>query len=251
MMIAMTAYKEKIRRKELYIVSIIGVLILLLFSTGTGTLSIDGVPVTEYKMLLPILMIVVNVISCALAIVMSLSTIPNEYERNTSHLVWIRKISQPKYHGELALANLLISLTAEGILFITIVIFMLIKGQAGDIMKLIPAYLVMGISVAIVSLLTSVLSIRIPKMVAGMLAVAGMLIGVFYSLLELLKDVVGGLAGSLIKGMLTIMPNLHDIQSQAANILCGEAIDIHTLLKGLLVLYILTIGLFVFRRKEV
>ena len=60
MTIMVTALKEKIRRKDLYIVSAIGVLVLLLFGTGSGTLSIDGVAVTDYKVLGPIMLTVVN-----------------------------------------------------------------------------------------------------------------------------------------------------------------------------------------------
>lgn len=40
MTITLTALKEKIRRKELYFVSVIGVLILLVLGTGNGSLSI-------------------------------------------------------------------------------------------------------------------------------------------------------------------------------------------------------------------
>lgn len=113
MIITLTAVKEKIRRKELYIVSAIGIFIILLFGTGSdsSSLSINGVAITDYKMLAPILLIVVNAISCVLTAVMSLSTIPNEYERNTSHLIWIRKIPQYRYHIELALSNMITGLT--------------------------------------------------------------------------------------------------------------------------------------------
>ena len=107
MTIAFTALKEKIRRKELYIV------------------SVNGEAVTDYKILAPILLIVVNTISCILAVIMSLGTIPNEYERNTSHLVWIRKIPQYRYHGELALANIFTGLISEAILFVPMFIFMI------------------------------------------------------------------------------------------------------------------------------
>ena len=130
MTIAFTALKEKIRRKELYIVSAIGAFILLVFGTGSSSITINGEAVTDYKILAPILLIVVNAISCVLAVIMSLGTIPNEYERNTSHLVWIRKIPQYRYHGELALANIFTGLISEAILFVPMFIagiIMLVK----------------------------------------------------------------------------------------------------------------------------
>lgn len=132
MTIMVTALKEKIRRKDLYIVSAIGVLVLLLFGTGSGTLSIDGVAVTDYKVLGPIMLTVVNAVNCMLTVVTSLGTIPNEYERGTSHLVWIRKVPQWRYHGELALANVLAGLVSEAILFAAMFVFMLAYQEGGS-----------------------------------------------------------------------------------------------------------------------
>lgn len=244
MTIAVTALKEKIRRKELYIVSAIGILILLLFGTGTGSLSIGGTTVTDYKILGPIMLIVVNAINCMLAVVMSLSTIPNEYERGTSHLVWIRKVPQWRYHGELALANVLAGLISEAILFAAMFVFMLTNHKADWLWRLFPAYLIIGINVAAVSMLTSMLSAVIPKFAAGAIASAAALAGIFHSILELLKDMVGGFGGELIKYALKLIPNLHQIQTQAGNVLHGGRVDIHVILTGLLAVYVYTVLLF-------
>lgn len=250
MSITITALKEKIRRKELYIVSVIGVLILLVFGTGTGSLSINGAAITEYKMLAPILLLVVNAISCVLTLAMSIRTIPNEYERNTSHLIWIRGVSQARYHGELAVANVLSGLAAEAILFGAMLIFMLTNGRGGELWRLLPAYLLVGINVMIVGLLTSVLSIILPEFVAGTVSVAIVLGGIFHSLLELFKDVLGGFGGEMVKYLLKIVPNLHEIQTQAGNVLGSTAVDVHVILKGLLIAYIFLVLIFVLRRKE-
>lgn len=250
MTIAITALKEKIRRKELYIVSAIGVLILLTFGTGTGSISINGEALTDYKMLAPVLLIVVNAISCFLAIVMSISTIPNEYERSTSHLVWIRKIPQHRYHGELTLANIISGLTSEAILFGSLLIFMISQGKADELFRLVPAYLIVGINVIIVSVMTSALSIIIPKFVTGAIAVTITLVGIFHSLLEVFKDMIGGFGGGMIKYALKVIPNLHGIQSEAANALCGNAVDVHIILTGLLAVYVFAVLVLVFKQKE-
>ena len=250
MTIAMTAFKEKIRRKELYIVSAIGILVLLIFGTGTGTLSIDGVPITDYTMLAPILLVVLNALACILAFITSFSTIPNEYERRTSHLVWIRNVSQARYHGELTLANILAGLVSEAILFVVLFIFMLTNGRAAELWRLIPVYLIIAINVVIVSTLTGMLSIVIPKTFAASISVVATLVGIFHELLYLLKDVIGGFGGMLVKYVLKILPDLHSIQSQAGNVLCGKDFDIHTILVGLLFAYIFTVLILVLKRKE-
>ncbi len=247
MTIMATAFKEKIRRKDLYIVSAIGVLILLLFGTGTGSLSINGVAVTDYRILGPIMLTVVNAINCMLAVVMSLCTIPNEYQRHTSHLVWIRKVPQWRYHGELALANVLSGLVSEAILFAAMLVFMLMHLQADQLWRLFPAYLILGINAAAVSLLTSLLSVIVPKFAAGAIAAGAAFAGIFHSLLGLLKDMVGGFGGDLIRYALKLIPNLHEVQAQAGKILYGGRVDAHVLLTGLLAIYVYTVLLFIYK----
>lgn len=251
MTIALTAFKEKIRKKELYIVSVIGVVILLIFGTGTGTLTINGVAVTGYKMLASVLLTVVNALCCILAVIMSLGTIPNEYERNTSHLVWIRNVPQSQYHCELAFANILSGLAAEAVLFAAMVIFVLVNDRAVDIWRLIPAYLIVGLNVAVISLLTSVLSIIIEKFAAGTILAAVTFIGIFHSLLYTFKDIIGGLGGNMIKYALKVIPNLHGIQTQAGNTLCGRNIDIHIILTGMLAVYVFVVLILILKKKEV
>lgn len=250
MTIAITAFKEKIRRKELYIVSAIGVLILLLFGTGTGSLSINGMVLTDYRILAPILLTAVNAVNCMLAVVMSLGTIPKEYERGTSHLVWIRKVPQWRYHGELALANVAAGLVSEAILFVPLLIFLLMNQRADDLWRLIPAYLIVGINVAAVSMLTSMLSVRVPQFAAGAVSCGVTLAGIFHSLLGILKDVVGGLGGDMIRHALKLIPSLHDIQAQAGNIFYGRKPDIHVILMGLLAVYVYTVLLLLIKVKN-
>lgn len=250
MTIALTAFQEKLRRKDFYIVSAIGILILLLFGTGSGTLSIGGVEITDYKILSPILLTVMNAIVCFLSVMMSLSTIPNEYERRTSHLIWARKISQSHYHGELALANIFSGLVSETILFAAIIIFMIQNGRADDLWRLIPAYLIIGINVAEVCLLTSALSIILPKIVTGAISTVATLVGIFHSLLYSLKDIIGGFGGQFIKYLLKLIFDLNGIQTQAGNILSGKGVDIHVILTGLLSVYIFSVMIILLKRKE-
>ncbi|MCM1179643.1 MAG: hypothetical protein NC347_05255 [Clostridium sp.] len=251
MIIAVTALKEKIRKKVLYIVSLIGVLILLLFSTGTGSISINGEEVTDYRILAPVLLKVLYVISCMLAVVLSLDTIPNEYERQTSHLVLIRKVGQAKYHGMLTIANIMAGLLAEAILYAAFLLFMLSQKQGSSIWRLAPAFLISAVGVALVCVMTSWLSVVLPKFFAGTVSAVIALAGVFYNMLELLNSIIGGFGGKMLKGILYIVPELHGIQEQAGSVLTGGAVDVHLLLKGLLWIYIFAVFLALCRRREV
>lgn len=250
MMITINAWKEKIRRKELYVVTAIGLLILLGFGTGVGSITIGGIPITDYENLAPIMVTVVNVICGALAIVLSLRTIPNEYERKTSHLIWTRGISQPRYHGELALANCMISLCAQAILYLGLFVFTLMKGKGAESWRLIPAFLIMAVSILIVSLFTSLLSTILPGPAAGAIVSACYLAGILHGILDVVRSMVSGFVSVMLKYLLRLIPDLNAIQSQAGNCLSGHPVKVQIILKGLLVIYILTVCFWIIRKKE-
>lgn len=250
MTIAWNGIKEKVRRKELYVICVIGILILFLFSGESGTITVNGRPVTDYESLAPILLMVLHAIGAALAIVLSLSTIPNEYERKTSHLVWIRGVSQSRYHLELALANGISALFSEGILLVGMVIFMGMKKRGDQIVKLIPVFFILALSVFMVALFTSLVSAVFPKLVAGLFAAIFYLLGVFHEVFGIFSNMISSGVGKAVDFVLNIVPNLHEIQAQAGNVLSGEAVSIHVICKGLFVIWLLVLGLMFYRKKE-
>ncbi|MBD5106385.1 MAG: hypothetical protein HDT41_05345 [Lachnospiraceae bacterium] len=250
MSIAANALREKIRRKELYVVAAIGLLVILAFCSGAGVITINGEPITDYQNMIPILITVVNVISGALAIVLSLRTIPNEYERKTSHLIWIRGISQTRYHGELAVANIVSSLFAAAIMYGGIFVFTVVKQETGRILSLVPAFFVLSISITIVSMLTSLFSIRFPGMVAGLIITVFYLVGIFHNALNVYRSMVTGFISLVLRFLLMIVPDLNEIQSQAGALIQKEAVSVHGILKGLLTVWVLSLFFFLIKKKE-
>lgn len=250
MTIALTAFKEKLLRKELYIVSVTAILILVIFSTGTGTITIGGEPVTGYKMLAPILLTVINAFVCMFAVITSLGTIPAEYERKTSHLIWIRNVPQYRYHGGLALANIMSALCCEGILFCALAVFVMINENVAEIRRLVPAFLIVGVNAVAVSIITTALSIAFSKTVAGAAAAVYAAAGVFHELLLTLKDVIGGVGGNIIKYALKLIPDLNAVQAQAGNILTGKNVDPHTIFAVLLAAYAFSMLILFYKKRE-
>lgn len=250
MEIMKTAMKEKLRRKELYIIVAIAALFLLMLTSGNSSLSINGKMITEYENIIGVFIVFTHFVCCVLAIVLSISTIENEYERKTSHLVWIRGISQLNYHGQLACANIAISLIAQLVFWVMLAFYCISQGEAGTVLRLIPAYLLCGISIVIVSLFTSVLSIKLPTFVTGLLSVVVMIVGVFHGLLELFTGAVQGIGASLLKWMLYIMPDFNENAQMASKMVLGESISLHSILVGVLTIYIVSWGIYLFRKKE-
>lgn len=244
------ALKERVRRKELYIVLAVGILLILFCGSDSTSISINGEPLISFQNMFMVMHILIHVIGCILAVVLSLRTIPNEYERHNSHLVWVRGISQAKYHGGLAAANALAAMISVGILYSVLAGYAAVKGHASYILRMFPAYFIMAASVSLVSIFVSVLSIRLPSMMAGVLAVLFAGCGVLHGFLEMFKSTVGGIGGSCISLLLKVIPNLNGLQKQAYHLIICKTVDVHQLWVGLFTLWVISIGIFLFKKKE-
>ena len=253
MTIAANVIKEKIRRKDLYIIAVVSILISLLFTSSGGNLSIDGVPITEFSALFPVMLTVVGVTGCTLAIALSLSTIPNEYKRNTSHLIWIRGIKQSRYHSELAIGSIISSLIGLAILYVGLVIFCVIKGELSCIFRLPIAYVFSAIPVCIVSLCAAAVSIHLQPMVVGLISAALLGLGFLHSPLYTLINIISnGFVSIILRWIFKCVPNLYSIQFQGAGFVTakGSQMDFNVVLGGLLALYLLTLPVLLLKKSE-
>lgn len=248
--IAKNAWRERIRRKELFAVLAVGLLIMMLLSGEDSGLSVNGEAIAGYDSMLPAMHIIINAVVTLLAVILSAGTIPREYSRSTSHLVWIRGISQPEYHGGLLLANCFSVLFVTVLLYIFLGIYMLANGHGGELYRLIPAFLPEAVNGILIASLASVLSIKLPMAVVGLFSGFVAFGGIFFELLGIYRNVIGGIGGKVIGLLLPVLPNLHGIQKQAVGVLQGRGVEMHPIWKGLLILWVILIGLFVFRRRE-
>lgn len=250
MTILKNALREKIRRKELYIVACITLMLLFLCGSGSATLSIDGKPITDFENMLGVMHVIGNFASCMLAVMLSVSTIPNEYERKTSHLVWIRGISQLRYHLSLAGANAVSAIYAAAVLYLGIGIYIAASGRTDCLLRLFSAFPILCINVVLISLLVSVASIVLPAFAAGLLGAVYVVVGAFHGILEIYAGVIGGLSATLVKVFLWMIPDINGIQIQAKQIILGKNISLHTILSGMLACYLISGCFLVFRKKE-
>ncbi len=234
------ALKERMRRKELYVIIAIAVLLILLCSSDSATITMDGEALTGFSNMFMIMHVLVHLIGCILAVVLSLRTIPNEYERKNSHLVWVRNISQTEYHGGLALANILASLAAAGILYLVLAVYAAANGHAEVLLRMVPAFGILAVSVSFVSLFTSVLSIKLPGMAVGALAPG---FGVFHGVLDIFKNMLGGAGGKCLSVLLKIVPDLNGIQNAAYRMTTEKSVETHVIWLGLLALWVVSLRL--------
>jgi len=239
MTIAYSVLREKVRRKDMYIIAIIGIVFAALITSGNSSVMVGNTSITGYEGLLPVSLVLVGITAGALAIALSLSTIPNEYSRSTSHLIWIRGIKQPIYHASLALGNIISSLMVLTIMFTSVVWLMLSRGMTGDLIRLPVAFLLACLPVIISSMFASALSVKLPQIAAGTISALLLICGYLHTLLGTLINISGGGISSVLRLILVIIPDLYTLQFQATLYIRGQALDYHRITGGLLCVYIL------------
>ena len=250
MEIVLNVVREKIRRKMLYITTILGILVVAIFSTGTGTLTVGGKSMNDYYVLVPILINVLNFLNGAIALAISCSTIPQEYERRTSHLIWSRGVSQSRYHMSLAAGNVLVSWISGVILYLTLGVFAVVNGYSEMLGRIAVASLFMMLYAACICMLTSALSIKIPTLFTGTIMVIILVCGALRSALNLMTAALTGFGGAVIKRAVLLIPNLAGISTQAGNLVQERPVNAHVIIMGLIVIWIAGLLVITLRREE-
>ncbi|MDR2957657.1 MAG: hypothetical protein LBU61_05705 [Coriobacteriales bacterium] len=242
--------REKVHRKDLYIIAAFSILITLMMTGNQSTLTINGEPLTGYTNMLTITILLIGLAAGALTIALSSSTIPNEYNRGTSHLIWIRGVKQSIYHASLAVGSLTAALIALGLLLLAPICLMLANNQLPQILRLPVACLLMALPIAIICLLVSGLSIRLPGLATGLFGASILIIGYAHPLLSTWANLLSGTTSTILRSLLLVVPDLYSLQMQSLAFLCGEDLAWHNILGGLLGVYLLAQLFLLLKRKQ-
>lgn len=249
--ILLNSLKEKIRNKSLYIISAISVL-MITFLLLCGNFSVNNKPITTFDGLIDIAITLAGFFSSILAIMLSIQTIPNEFERKTTHLVLIRGIKKYEYMLSLTMSNIIISLLGLCIIYIGIIIFATVNGKLDMIFNLFLGICILGINIVLISIIISFFSMTMPLFLNGILGIVLYLLGSFHKLLYVLLQNMGGVFSTITKKILFIIPNLYSVQREAGKAIYDNSIDFSPILLQILFIY-LFIGMIMLlsSRKEV
>jgi membrane associated rhomboid family serine protease len=224
---------------------------MLLITTGKGSLMINGKAVTGFEPMVPVALSIIGFVSSLLAVMVSLQTIPNEFERKTTHLVLIRGINPWQYMFSMTIGNMLASVFCMLSLYLSLLIF---TAAHGKFELFVPTFLciaVMSINTMLLSAAVSVLSIKLPVYITGIIGLIIYVMGILHNALNTLAGTVQGFGAVMTKAALFFIPNFSVVQQQASNILTWTPIDPRPLLVALLQIYIIVSLTFVVFRKEV
>ena len=150
----------------------------------------------------------------------------------------------------LAVGNVIVSWISGFILYITLGIFAIVNGYANILGMIFVSAVFMMIYVAIICMLATALSIKLPAVVTGVIMIALFVGGAFRSILTLVSATLTGFGGIVVKRIICLIPNLSGLSKQAGNMIQGKPVNVHVIVMGLLIIWIAGLGILFFRRKE-
>ncbi|HEX2944660.1 MAG TPA: ABC transporter permease subunit [Clostridia bacterium] len=244
-------FREKIRNKTFYIVLIIGMVLMLLLTTNNSNLTINGRKVAGFEQMVPVALAIIGFIACLLAIMVSIQTIPNEFERKTTHLVLVRGIKPWQYMFALTSGNIAAGLFCILLLSFSLILFCAFYGKLYLIPSVFICSLLLGINSAFLCAAVSVLTIKLPAFIAGTGGVLIYAAGILHGILDALAATSEGFGATIVKTLLFFIPDFAAIQGQASAVLAGGPFDIQPVASGLLLIYLFLSLTFITFRKEV
>lgn len=244
-------FRERIRGKTFYVVAFIGMVIMLLIATGDSNLTINGKKITGFEQMVPVALSITGFVSSLLAVMVSLRTIPDEFERKATHLMLIRDIKPWQYMFSLTVGNMLASLFCMLSLYVSLFVFCAAYGKLGLILPTFLCIMVMSINSMFLSAAVSVVSIKAPVYVAGFAGILIYAAGILHGVLDALANTTQGASAILARTMLFLIPDFSAVQQQASNILTGAFVDPEPILGSLMLLYLVLSLTFVLFRREV
>lgn len=247
----MNTFNEKIRNKTFYIVGFTGMVLMLLITTNNNSLSINGRKVNGFEQMVPVSLSIISFISCLLAIMISIQTIPNEFERKTSHLILIRGIKPWQYMFSMTVGNIMTSIFCMLLLSVSLFLFCIYHGKAGLLLYIVLSMVLLCVNSIFLSALVSLLSIKMPAFAAGIAGVLIYVLGMLHGILYPFVETAEGITALLAKIILFFTPDFSAIQGQAASLLTGSPVDMQAVTIALLLTYIVLTLTFVTFRKEV
>ncbi|HWI66224.1 MAG TPA: ABC transporter permease [Symbiobacteriaceae bacterium] len=161
MALAWNVIRENLRNKVLYVLAGIGLLFLFVFLTGSGGKMTDG----DGNNLLATAagamkagLAITGVLGALVTVVLSMNTVPREFERQTIHLLLVRPIERWQLAGSFLLGNVLTAWVFLLAMSLPLFAGLANRNAQGMFPALAGALLLVGLNMAAIAGLTTAFS---------------------------------------------------------------------------------------------
>lgn len=256
MRIAGNVVRENLRNKVLYLLALLGILVVAALLLG-GTVQQRGagggpaVNLTDSLLgTVEIGFTIIGLFSAVVAAVLSMNTVPREFERKTIHLLLVRPVERWRVALELLWGNVLTAWVLYALLSLGLVLVLAARGaNAHYLLSLVPGLLTLSLNVAFTACLTTLLSARLPGAVAGFLGLGAYAAGALRGVLDLglqmkiMAALEHGASATFWEALRSIalwfLPPVNEIAAEAAKFLTpGALLDAKVYVSALIWLYL-------------
>ncbi len=255
MTLAANVIRENLRNRVLYLLAGIGLLLMFAMLAGQGGRlstqdgenlleTLDGVMRAGFAL--------VGAIGSLVTVVLTMNTVPREYERQTIHLVLVRPVHRWEVAGAFLLGNILSAWLFLAIMATPLFAALSVRSALHLVPVLLKALPALALNVALIAALVTLLSSRVPGAAAAFLGLLLYLLGAFSGELQGLALASKSAWAPVGRILLGLVPPTGTVSGEALKLFTeGMTLDWRIFVTGLIYLWVV-VGLTVVSidRKE-
>jgi ABC-type transport system involved in multi-copper enzyme maturation permease subunit len=241
MMLAANVIRENLRNRVLYLLVGIGLLLMFAMLAGQGGKmstqdgtnlldTLDGVMRAGFAL--------VGALGSLVTVVLTMNTIPREYERQTIHLVLVRPVARWEVAGAFLLGNIVTAWLFLAAMATPLFAALAVRGATHLMPELLVALPALALNTAMIAGLTTLFSSRMPGAAAAFLGLLAYGLGAFSGELGALALASKSAGAPLARVLLWAVPPTGPVSGEALKLFIpGMGLDGRVFVTGLIYLW--------------
>lgn len=248
--------REGLRNRVLYLLAGLGLLLMFAMLVGSGGKVTDAAGnnlLADAEGAMRVGFAMAGLLSALVTVVLSMNTVPREFERGTIQLLLVRPRARWELGASFLLGNILSACLFLLVLVLPLFPALLVRGGAAQIPQLALSILGLLLNCAVIASLTTLLSTFVPGPAAGFLGLLFYGLGAFGPELGALVGLVEAWWAPLARLGVALLPPTGAVTAEMLKLFSpGMVLDARVLLGGLLYLWAVAgLTLVGFARREV
>lgn len=248
--------RDGLRNRVLYLLAGLGLLLMFAMLVGSGGKVTDAAGhdlLADAEGAMRVGFAMAGLLSALVTVVLSMNTVPREFERGTVQLLLVRPVARWELGASFMLGNILNASLFLLVLVLPLFPALTVRGGAELMPRLATGILGLLLNVALTAALTTLLSVWLPGPVAGFLGLLFYGLGAFRPELAALVGLVEAWWAPLARVALAAVPPTGSVTAEMLKLFSpGLAPDARVVLGGLLYLWAVAgLTLVGFARREV
>jgi len=233
--------RENLRNKALYVITGIGFLLMMAMLAGQGGTVKDAAGNDLLKDALGAMRVgfaLIGVLGSLVTIVLSMSTMPREFERKTIHLLLVRPVSRWQVAGSFLVGNILTAWVLLLVLCVPLFFALTAKGAPDLAPRIFAAIPALALNLALITAVTTLASVWMPAPAAAFVGLLVYGFAAFSGTLGAIASISRESWAPLLKLFLFLLPPTDGVARETLKLFGpGAGIDLRVYAGGLFYLW--------------